>query len=1386
MAALSELKRLFTYCYRILKESRAAGDLLFDIRGDGARFVDMALFFDEEPLVGFEGRSLAIRRSLVEGRVSGRPPEEDKAIRGGFDKLLHLYDLLLNNPYELDLVYAYLFAVGIDGSGGAISAPLYLAPASLTYDESDGALRLECVSDEARVNLYGLAALVPDAEQLIIDGLNTSPYLHLPATLKEINAHLNRLVELQSAIQVKPMESSALASAFETWKPDLPKGRYALRRTAALAMVRRGNVYLLRDLERLQNAPDDQLRESVVARFALGDEADAGSGDTLAGAADDLILPFPASEAQRRIARLALKHRMILVQGPPGTGKSHTISNLACHLVAQGKSVLVTSQKNKALEVVDQKLRSLELGDLQVTLLKDDKESKKKVKQIVEEQITRYSGMDRRRFERAAEQAASELQAEKAALDRLAKEFAESRRYETRRVPGPDLAHGQLWAEFAGLRGFDLVAAADSVPWDAQERVRSALSRAVGIHLSLGTGLVEAERFAAESPPPLNQIDALLSDLRQVESHLAVELEAGSRADLNAFLARHAEFKLDDAAALAEKEAEIRRVASEIEELHQGAARMLDPETGKALYLSLLKEFATGLTEQAAADIRKLQTAVHELKQIESLESQSRDLNLEGIEKERLRDILMTYRDKKGSFFRWLSGDFKAARREILKICRATTPHVGYEQEQLLEARLKAEDMAHALIRRLRDELSHLKLPERPAFCKPAEAAAFRSSLEQRQRLLEILSELNFIEDQLRGLGFPNIQLDRIGDAAYFRETHALLQRMSKGLQAVIGRLKSDSLLSRWKCGPSFKAAGEAWRAADLDGFRSARLELERLAGLYRKLSGLAEIEAGCPELRHTFSALREDSRRGGRLAETIQTELGRVLRAAAVRTLLRRLDETAPRTTGEVAAEVRACEDRVLRSMARSAKARLDLLRASNLTLKAVNNTVSHFAKVLQRSAKNYKAFEELKTETDFSALLKVLPCWICGIGDVSRIFPLQDGLFDYAVVDEASQCFLPSSIPILYRARHVIVVGDDQQLPNAEASYVAKDLSKALMTELALKTLPRSGSFDATENSLYDLIFSFKDRSVFLDEHFRCNPEIIRFSNGRFYNGRLKIATESMSRSLGPSLELVRVADGSDDPESGVNRREAEALVERLGAMFAEPRYEGQSFGVCSLFREQADFLAELISKRIPISERLKRQIIATTADGFQGDERDVILFSFRFSTGSSRNLFSFMQTADGQKRANVAFTRARKQVLCFVSAPIEEFPQGVVRDYLQYVQDPGSTAPDTRPWKSDFESAVQAALESQGLKILPRYSACGFRIDLVAWDGKSKPVAIELDGWEYHADDDGQMREEDVYRQSFLERAGWKVVRVTAREFFRAGIIPVKHRLFVISGV
>ena len=145
---------------------------------------------------------------------------------------------------------------------------------------------------------------------------------------------------------------------------------------AALFVAPKTNYYLRSDLNEIagSDGPTGALAPLVMG---AGDEPQVDISQDRVDSAD-LVFPFPSNRAQRRVALMIEDDtvHVLSVEGPPGTGKSLTIANLACHLASQGRTVLITSQKDKALEVVDAKLRELNLAELPMTLLRRDRESR--------------------------------------------------------------------------------------------------------------------------------------------------------------------------------------------------------------------------------------------------------------------------------------------------------------------------------------------------------------------------------------------------------------------------------------------------------------------------------------------------------------------------------------------------------------------------------------------------------------------------------------------------------------------------------------------------------------------------------------------------------------------------------------------------------------------------------------------------------------------------------------------------------------------------------------------------------------------------------------------------------------------------------------------------
>lgn len=409
--------------------------------------------------------------------------------------------------------------------------------------------------------------------------------------------------------------------------------------------------------------------------------------------------------------------------------------------------------------------------------------------------------------------------------------------------------------------------------------------------------------------------------------------------------------------------------------------------------------------------------------------------------------------------------------------------------------------------------------------------------------------------------------------------------------------------------------------------------------------------------------------------------------------------------------------------------------------------------------------------------------------------------GIFDVVIVDEASQCG-PESLLLFYLAKKVIVVGDDKQISPSNIG-IDKDQAKSLLSQ-HLDGIDLAETFDV-DSSLFDHGQVRLGKRITLHEHFRCMPEIIRFSNDLCYNGALVPLRQYPPKRLAP-LVPRRVPDGKREggPSSAKNQAEAEAIVDAIAACCADSMYKDKTMGVISLLGgHQAKLIERLLLKRIGAEEIDRRRIVCGDAYSFQGDERHIIFLSLVVAVkGDGTQGFSALTKLSDMQRFNVSASRAQDQLWLFHSVMPEDVgnPECMRHRLLTYFYDPARHAaasvgvdiddlrrqasnPDRpeltpAPFDSWFEVDVFLRIADRGYRVLPQYKAGRKRIDLVV-EGRSR-LAIECDGDRYHTDENF---DEDMARQRQLERANWRFWRVRGSTFYRdpdAALAPLWERL------
>ncbi|RLL65991.1 AAA domain-containing protein [Streptomyces sp. Z26] len=259
------------------------------------------------------------------------------------------------------------------------------------------------------------------------------------------------------------------------------------------------------------------------------------------------------------------------------------------------------------------------------------------------------------------------------------------------------------------------------------------------------------------------------------------------------------------------------------------------------------------------------------------------------------------------------------------------------------------------------------------------------------------------------------------------------------------------------------------------------------------------------------------------------------------------------------------------------------------------------------------------------------------------ARRFPRDPALFDLVVIDEASQCAIPHVVPLLFRARRALVIGDAMQLthivktgPEHEALIRRRTGLRADWLEKHRLAYRRHSAFHAAERSA--------GGTLLLDEHFRCHPDIAAVSNELFYDGELTVLTDTRVRpSLNrPALIWSHVPGKAGRPRHGsswVNDDEIRKVNASVRYLLEQLPDEA-TIGIVTPFKAQADALREQLGHYD--QERLRVGTVHT----FQGGERDVMVFSLVAADGMHPGAVSWVSRQ--VNLWNVAITRARTHLI------------------------------------------------------------------------------------------------------------------------------------------
>ena len=297
-------------------------------------------------------------------------------------------------------------------------------------------------------------------------------------------------------------------------------------------------------------------------------------------------------------------------------------------------------------------------------------------------------------------------------------------------------------------------------------------------------------------------------------------------------------------------------------------------------------------------------------------------------------------------------------------------------------------------------------------------------------------------------------------------------------------------------------------------------------------------------------------------------------------------------------------------------------------------------------------------------------IPAWVMPLHRLWDMVDAEPGLFDTVIVDEASQAS-GDALALLLLAKRTIVVGDDKQ-NSPEAVGVPED-SIARLAREHLKQFRFRDEF-RPDTSLFDHAERSFEHPITLREHFRCVPEIIRFSNDLCYRDAPLIPLRQAPPNRLPAMESRFVAEGACEGRGAriLNRAEAAAVVEAIEKVIDDEDYKRKSFGVIALQGSaQAHLIEHELAKRLDPEKMEAHRLRCGGPAAFQGDERDIVFLSLVAAPNVRHRALT---TLPDQRRFNVAMSRARDQVWLFHSVrPHDLGPDDLRRKLIAFFENP-----------------------------------------------------------------------------------------------------------------
>ncbi len=1070
---------------------------------------------------------------------------------------------------------------------------------------------------------------------------------------------------------------------------------YRVESTAHLAILQFAKFRLWKDLdEHWSDFTENPLVSHLVHQptEAFADPARDTAGDVRL---DDLAaeLPAPADASQLRAIAEAGAGRTFVLEGPPGTGKSQTITNLLTRAVAEGKRVLFVAEKRAALDVVARRLDAVGMGMFALDL--HDKGSRAStVRAQIRLALEHAVAVD--------EQGLAASEEDLRSARRMLARYAD-------RLHDPNAAGLSLYS----ARTAELAAGTDVDP--------------------LPVPLPFVANATAETLASVRRALALLPDIADLtRPSLRHPWAFADSPDIDLPATQAAAAAVDgavrEAAAIPELSGVLRRARTP-EDLDALVHVLSVPEIGLDVLDETFTELWTASTSAVLGEVAAFTAFRHP--GLDACTPEALQLPL--------AEVYVAAQTAAASSWFGRKGRLVDVRDRLAPFLRPGATVKPADVPALVEALWRVQTAVAAIAARAG---SIPGLSVRPDWNPFLDVDLLARQVHWLRRAGAAVDGSSLFHVELRKLIVRGLPASAVAPVARLRDAvGALLAVCRSSSERLAAWTGDDGFVLRWSMTRPERGSTppESVGAANLVLMSLRRwvsfldtLEPLRHAGLFDARTLLVTGAVSADDAVRAF----DRGVAASSVAERLEASGLDLFDAEAHEKSIRRFTAASKAVRGHLTAALPA---RVLGSRPFDAASGSGQVGALQREL------------VKQRRGLGVRAllaqYGELVT--------CVMPCVLVSPDSVARFFPAVSGLFDLVVFDEASQIRVADAVGALGRAKAAVVVGDSKQMPPtsfAEPTSGGDD----------------SGDFPETavedEESILSECVQARVPRQWLSWHYRSQDEsLIAFSNAQYYGNRLSSFPapthgRPSSDPDGRGVSLVRVPGTFHRSGAGrllrTNPIEAKAIVAEIRRRFDSSPEAPPSIGVVTFNAQQRAYIEALL--RDADDDRLAAALDRADGEGLfvknlenvQGDERDVVFFSTGFSVNASGALplnFGPLNRTGGERRLNVAITRARRQVVVFSSFDPEQLraeeTSSVGIKHLRAYLDLAAQGTDVLPRDARSSSVVDRhresiadALRARGLVVRTDVGLSEFRVDLSVSrqiDPETPVMAVLLDG-------------------------------------------------------